>query len=198
MDGTTQTLEDVTYDGDLTATITAMNPRYGNVEGGETLTFTGTNFIADPTKYTIIIDGIECPVSSATETSLTCTTGDRPGLVESSLEIYVEGMGLVSNRGLLFRYVSFWSAESTWGGEFAPLDGESVYVPTGLNLLVDIDRTPLLNLVYVEGGLIFPSDPDPEHERFFEAHYVFINKGFMEVGTEEFPYTSKLTITMHS
>jgi hypothetical protein len=32
--------------------------------------------------------------------------------------------------------------DSTWGGEFAPMEGESIYVPTGLNLLVDIDSTP--------------------------------------------------------
>jgi len=94
--------------------------------------------------------------------------------------------------------VSAWSAESTWGGEFAPLDGETVYVPSGFNLLVDIDKSPKLNLVVVEGSLIFAPDADPTHERYFDAHYIYINKGSMEVGTAEHPYTSKVTITMHS
>ena len=92
-----------------------------------------------------------------------------------------------------------WSSDVTWGGEFAPLEGESVYVPSGLNLLVDVDSTPVLNAVLVEGSIIFaPHETDPTHHRTFDAHYIFVNKGKMEVGTEEFPYTSKITITMHS
>jgi hypothetical protein len=76
--------------------------------------------------------------------------------------------------------------------------GESVSVPAGLNLLVDIDTTPELNLVIVDGGsLIFPPDSDPNHQREFHAHYVFINNGYFEAGTEDERYTSKLTITMY-
>jgi hypothetical protein len=128
---------------------------------------------------------------------VTCTTGKRPGRVESSLEIFIDGQGLVSNRGLLFRYVSVWSSETTWGGEFAPMELESVWIPKGLNLLVDIDSTPTLNAVLVEGSLIFAPELDPNHHRTFDAKYIFVNGGLMEVGTEEFPYTSKITITMH-
>jgi hypothetical protein len=50
----------------------------------------------------------------------------------------------------------------------------------------------------VEGSLIFsPDESNSDHEKFFDARYIFVNGGYMEVGTEEFPYTSKLTITMH-
>ena len=161
------------------------------------MTFTGSNFPTDTTKYTITIDGIICPVDSANSTSVSCTTGSRPGLIESSLEIFIEGRGLVSTNDLLFRYVSVWSSDTTWGGEFAPMEGESIYVPQGLNLLVDVDSSPHLNAVIVEGSIIFAPNSDPNHERFFDANYIFVHGGLMEVGTEEFPYTSKLTITMH-
>lgn len=90
-----------------------------------------------------------------------------------------------------------WSDDTTWGGEFAPLEGESVWVPEGLNLFVDVDKTPVLNLIMVEGSLIFAPDSDANHERYFDARYIFLNQAYMEVGTEEHPYTSKLTITMH-
>jgi hypothetical protein len=99
---------------------------------------------------------------------------------------------------LVYTYASAWSAESTWGGEFAPMEGESISIPPGLNLLVDIDRTPLLNIIIVQGSLIFVPEEDPDHLREFDAHYIFVTGGKMEVGTEEFPYTSKITITMHS
>jgi len=107
-------------------------------------------------------------------------------------------MGTVATQGLLFRYCSLWSDDSTWGGEFAPIEGDMVYIPPGLKLLVDVDSTPVLSAVLVEGSLIFPSDLDPSHQRTFDASYIMVRGGYMEVGTEAFPYTSKLTITMHS
>ena len=71
-------------------------------------------------------------------------------------------------------------------------------IPAGMNLLVNVDSTPKLKAVIVEGSLIFPSnDNDLTHHRTFDAEYVFVKKGRFEVGTEENPYKSKLTITMH-
>ena len=55
------------------------------------MTFTGVGLSSDYTLYTITIDGIDCPASAATESSVTCTTGSRPGLRETTLEIYIEG-----------------------------------------------------------------------------------------------------------
>jgi hypothetical protein len=72
-----------------------------------------------------------------------------------------------------------------------------VYIPPGLNLLFDLDKSPVLRAVLVEGSLIFAPDANPDHERFFDSYYIFIRNGTMEVGTEKFPYTSKMTITMH-
>ena len=78
------------------------------------------------------------------------------------------------------------------------MDGETVYIPKGLNLLVDVDRTPKLKAVLVEGSLLFmPHPTDKDHQRHFDAMYVFVKGGYMEVGTPNFPYTSKLTLTMH-
>jgi hypothetical protein len=197
IDGSTSSLNTVDYKGSLTSNLLSLSPRFGTVVGGDELTLTGENFPTDTSLYAITIDGIDCPVSAATSTTVTCTTGSRPGLPESSLTIYIEGQGYVSTNELLYRYVSMWSSDTTWGGEFAPMEGESIYIPAGLNLLVDIDSSPLLNAIIVEGSLIFAPDTDATHERFFDARYVFVNGGYMEVGTEEFPYTSKITITMH-
>jgi len=193
-----ETMNDVVYKKTLTPVLTKVEPRYGTAEGNTPIVFTGSNFPADTSKISVVIDGRACAVTAATTTTISCTTADRPGLVESSMEIFIDGQGLVSNNGVLFRYVSFWTADSTWGGDFAPMHLESVHIPKGLNLLVDIKNPPQLKFVLVEGSLIFYPDTDENHERTFDAHYIFINKGVMEVGTEEHPYTSKLTITMHS
>lgn len=55
----------------------------------------------------------------------------------------------------------------------------------------------MLNAVIVEGSLIFAPNADPTHVSAFDANYIMVFGGYMEVGTEDFPYTSKLVITMH-
>lgn len=109
----------------------------------------------------------------------------------------ISGKGNVSTKKNFFTYVNLWSERTTWGGEFAPVDGETVYIPAGLNLLVDIDKSPLLNAVLIEGQIIFAPHSNPSHERFFDAKYIYVRNGSMEVGTEQHPYTSKITFTLH-
>mmetsp|Transcript_41647 Transcript_41647/g.63628 ORF Transcript_41647/g.63628 Transcript_41647/m.63628 type:complete len:206 (-) Transcript_41647:5125-5742(-) len=203
IEGNDYMLQAVTYDGAQTAVLTSVSPRYGSVTGGDLITFTGKGFDTDSSKYTVTIDGIDCSEVAVTETTLSCTTGPRPGFVTPSQSIFIEGVGLVSNDEVEFIYVNKWTDDHTWGGEYAPMEMESIHIPKGLNLLVDIKNSPKLNAIVVEGQLIFP--PDPNHDpndltdvHTFDAHYIFINGGKMEVGTEKFPYTSRLTITMHS
>ena len=81
----------------MTPLLTAVEPRYGPVTGGTSVTFTGTNFVDDTTKYSIVIDGRNCTVTGASRGSVTCTTDHRPGLISPSLTIHIDRMGLVSN-----------------------------------------------------------------------------------------------------
>lgn len=53
-----------------------------------------------------------------------------------------------------------------------------------MHLLMDADSTPVLNLVLVEGSLIFPPDANPAHVRTFDATYVMVQGGYLEAGTE--------------
>ena len=155
---------------------------------------------ASPADVSVLLDGQECTIDSVSSTQIVCTTSSRPGLYarDTVVDIRVNGLGKLDLVDNTFRYVSLWSQTSTWGGQFAPVDGESVAVPEGLNLLVDIDSSPELNMVLVDGGSItFPSNPDPNHVRTFDAKVIFIRNGIFEAGTERDPYSSKLVITMH-
>ena len=53
-----------------------------------------------------------------------------------------------------FTYVLKWSDERTWEGDGFPKEHDSLWVPKGRPLLVDIDHPPVLKEVVVEGGLI--------------------------------------------
>lgn len=116
---------------------------------------------------------------------------DKPYVADTpKLEIYIEGKGLVATKGQVYRYVSRWSDAQTWGYDLSPQTGEAVSIPQGLHLLVDVDSTPVLSFLSVEGSLIFPPDADPSHMRTFDAHYILVQGGYLEIGTEEYRYTS--------
>jgi len=89
-------LNTVVYQGALTPLLEKISPRFGSVVGGEEVTFSGTGFVETTGDYEITIDGVDCVVSSATTTSVTCTTGPRIGLVESSLSIKIKDRGYMS------------------------------------------------------------------------------------------------------
>ena len=140
----------VTYDVAITPVVEDIQPRWGAVSGGTQITFEGSNFNSlDVADYTVTIDNVNCPVDSVTSTELKCTSNARIGAWEQppKLEITMTGAGNFALQGNNYRYCSLWSEESTWGNLLLPIDGESVAVPNGLCLLVDIKNSPKLRLV---------------------------------------------------
>ena len=92
-----------------------------------------------------------------------------------------------------FRNLNKWSETDTWGGDFPPQYGDTVWIPDSTNLLVDVDHVERLKAVVVEGSLIFK--PDCPH-RTFNAEYIIVNGGNLEIGTEAEPYCENLEITL--
>lgn len=180
----------MTYSSASTPTVTGVSPIQVSVLGGDLVTFTGTGFSNTAGDISIIIDGVECAITAASTTSVSCTAGSRPGIVAPSIIFRVDGKGQAAMQGNNVLYVNKWSDTQTWGGELPPMTGESVQIPKGLNLLVDIDTTDVLNLILVEGTLIFPSGASSDHQRTFHAHIIFVNGGHLIAGTEDEPYTS--------
>lgn len=86
----------ITYQGVSTPLLQNIEPRFGKVLGGTSVTFTGSKFSPIKSENSVVIDGIPCDVTASTTTSITCTTGKRPGLVKTSLEIKVKNYGRVS------------------------------------------------------------------------------------------------------
>ena len=160
INGASQDLTTVSYDGAKTPSLTAKSgvaPRYGSVLGGETLTLSGDGFTGTAT---VFVDDRECTVTTQTAQEIVCTTSDKPFVEgqEPSLDIFIDGLGNVATRGLLYRYVSRWSDTQTWGGDLPPFEGEAVEIPKGRHLLVDVPSVPRLAFVVVYGSLIFESN----------------------------------------
>ena len=192
----------VTYADTASSVVTSITPRYGTYKGGETVTFTGTGFSSTSSEISVTIDGINCAVSSATSTQIQWITGARP-TVNSNPSTIIKFSGSTKNgyasmQNFSYKYTNYWSDLDTWGGEYLPKDGDSVLIPAGQALVVDIDKSPILKAVVIEGSLIFSPSSNLDHQRTFDAEYIYVSTGaFFEAGTEANRYTSKLTITMH-
>mmetsp|Transcript_33613 Transcript_33613/g.44335 ORF Transcript_33613/g.44335 Transcript_33613/m.44335 type:complete len:262 (-) Transcript_33613:5334-6119(-) len=198
IDGGATELSPVTFANTKTPKLTSMNTRFASVLGSETLIFTGTGFSATAAT-TVVIDERACAVTAKTTTTITCTTINKPDKKDTpKLVINIDGIGNVATMGKTILYVKKWSEPATWNNDLPPQAGEAVQVPKGMHLLFDIATGPKLSFLNVEGSLIFPPDANPAHVRKFDAHYILVKNGNMEVGTEEHRYTSKMVITLWS
>jgi len=90
-----------------------------------------------------------------------------------------------------FVYGYKWSEDDTWGGDFAPIQGDTVYVPEGMVLVVD-QSTPQLQLILVEGTIVFADGADLT----VQAETILIVDGKFILGTELKPHLNGVTIIL--
>ena len=185
----------LTYTSNYTTVIDSINPRYGTKAGGTIVTFTGAGFQNDPNLVNVLIDNINCTILNVTATTISCMTAPQNNCIKNSLSIYFVSRGYASTRGLTFMYADNWSSATTWGGEVPPRAGESVDIPPCTTVILDT-ITPLLNLILIEGSLIFLDEGEYGYVSL-DANYIFISTGLMQVGTETNPYTGYTDITIH-
>lgn len=181
----------VDYRLNLTPNVTALTPPYGSPVGGYSLVIAGTGFGTDPAKVSVKVDGVICAPTVVTNTAVTCTVGAKPAILPyTSFDVFVDGRrAIVSCRN--FTYAFRYSDPNTWSGDFPPIEGDAVYVPKGMVLMVD-QSTPRLKTIIVEGALAFSDENDVT----VQAEYIIVNEGSFEVGTEEFPYQHVANISL--
>ena len=199
---TQETANAITYDDSASVVVSSVSPRYVSYLGGDVLTITGTGFTTTTADISVTIDGITCTVTSATSTQIQCSAGARPTVVEEGVTLLHFGgaspNGYAAMHNFQVNYANYWSDIETWGGEYLPKEGDSIVIPKGQTLIVDIDESPIINAIIVYGALVFLPDTDSSHVRTFDARYIFVHEGAVfEVGTEDNRYTSYITITMH-
>ena len=178
----------------LTPLITSVSPTVGGTAGGTTVSLIGSGFF--PTNITdaadleegdviITIDQATCEWHSLnhhlTDTNMTCRTSEHHTTLEAVVRLFVRGKGYATYSGdtVTFEYIDRWSSRYTWGGAGLPGEGESVYIKINQTVFLDIS-TPVLNLILIEGTLIF----EDEQDLHLQAKYIFINGGKLQVRME--------------
>jgi hypothetical protein len=92
-------------------------------------------------------------------------------------------------------YVLKWSDSRTWGVDAPPVEGDLVYVPPGMTLLIDQDTPILLGIAVEKGTLIFPNDTSKAIT--VRTGFITLNGGAFIAGTESAPLYSNLTFIMY-
>lgn len=153
----------------MTPLVTNIQPKFASPAGGDSITITGSGFGTSTSDASVAIDGVACAVQSVTDSEIVCITGARASMpAKSSFSVRIAG-NTASLTCDSFVYAYRWSDPLTWGGDLPPVDGDTVYVPKGMILLVD-QSTPNLYTIIVEGSIIF-SD---ESEMIIETHFLIV------------------------
>jgi hypothetical protein len=181
----------VNYTSVSTAVVNTIDPQYGDVFGGYTVSFIGENLNSDTAVITI--DGISCTnVTQVNSTLITCIAGARPKIPNvNSLQVTIGSSAAILRD--TFHYVLRWSDKRTWGVDLPPIDGDLVYVPQGMTLLIDQD-TPILEGIAVNNGTLIFSD---EKDITVQAHFITVDGGQFIAGTEQKPHLKILNFIMH-
>ncbi|KAG2491954.1 hypothetical protein HYH03_009686 [Edaphochlamys debaryana] len=183
-----------TYDPALESSAMLATPGRGSTEGNTTIVVTGSGFdLAADT--TITIGGTQCGnLTVVNSTAIRCTTGRPPKTilrVPLPVVVWQSGRGY-SRSNATFQYIDVWSRNSTWGGGPLPGEGDSVHIPPGITVLMDVSPPPLY-LIVLEGNLVF--DDTPEYLNL-QAHYILVKGGEFTIGTADKPYAGRANITM--
>lgn len=180
-----------------------MDNKYINWKGNEVLTIFGSGFGSHPDNAKVNIDGVACTVTATIDSRIQCTTGERrTHVTPSTFEVIIDEKGKATTNGVELMYICNFSDNDCWGSDYAPGPGDTMHIPKGFNLVIDVDQVPnmegasfndvpYLEAVVVEGSLIFrPNKTNESHKRTFSARHIVVREGALEIGTETDPYTS--------
>lgn len=117
------------------------------------------------------VSGNDPDRSSITMLGLRCISGSCPldEIEEVALE---EGQRL-------------WSDTSNWGGTL-PQEGDDVEIPSGWNMVLDLEETPVLASLTINGRLSFLQFED--RNIHLKANYIFVRAGEFFIGSAEEPF----------
>eukprot|EP00879_Flechtneria_rotunda_P011345 GHRR01011850.1.p1 GENE.GHRR01011850.1~~GHRR01011850.1.p1 ORF type:complete len:1721 (+),score=430.30 GHRR01011850.1:1256-6418(+) len=110
---------------------------------------------------------------------------------------HAQGKGSASlnpaaTQNVTYEYVDLWSRRTTWGGESPPMANDSVVIPAGTTVMLDVSP-PKLYVLVIEGTLLIDPTAPVLH---LQAHYILLRGGALIAGSADKPYPGLLTITL--
>ena len=176
----------------------ATGPAQSSVAGGTEvlLTLSGLSGELDVADVGVRLAGVPCAVLSVLAQNgghaVLCSSGAHTGGAWSGdVSVHVASMGLAAPAVGVgqFEYVSYWSEPSTWSGGVLPVEGDTVFVPPGKTVILDVSSR--LYFLVVQGHLAFA-----RKDLSLDCNFIFVMDGSFSVGTESSPFLQQAQITL--
>jgi hypothetical protein len=160
--------------GETALNMTLVNKTNANLQTGDNIVYNDTatrelHWVINgknSTKSTLTIQGYRC---------------DGPCLSET-------------NDTVIEDTVRRWSVAESWPSGKVPVAGEDVEILPGINMLYDVEESPIINLLMINGRLTFEDSVKDLH---LKAKYIFVKTGELIIGNETNPFTKNAKITLY-
>lgn len=93
--------------------------------------------------------------------------------------------------------VVLWSDPLSWPDEKVPVDGDMAEVTPGTNMLFDIDESPMLKQLTINGRLSFDNDAENPRNQTIHTKILYVRQGELLIGSEEEPYNGNAEIRLY-
>lgn len=90
-----------------------------------------------------------------------------------------------------------WSDPASWPSGNVPVEGDEVEIISGDWIEFDIEDSPILKSLTINGRLTFKNDTEEAVDRTLHAWWVFVRAGDLLIGSEEAPYNGTATIKLY-
>ena len=208
----TLSLSTFAYSLSATPLVTDITPSQGSSLGGTAVTISGAGF-TDVAHTTVAFSSYPCIVSSVTSNTIVCTTTARSfiGPSPTGRQVLVTVNNATVGNAILaadttlntsplvqvpilpyFRYLDRWSQLNTWANNEPPTYNDTVVIPEGQTILMDVSP-PLVFVLLVQGVLVW----DRQDGLTLDAYYIWINGGTFQIGTQDQPFMQTATVTLH-
>ena len=202
-----------TYSLTSTPLVTAINPYQGSSLGGTQVTISGVGF-SDVAHTSVYFSSYPCLVSFVNATAIVCTTTARStiGPSPTGRQVLVTVNAASSGNAILaanpalntsplvlvpilpsYRYIDRWSSINTWANNEPPKYNDTVIIPEGQTILMDIP-VPLVFVLLVQGVLVWDTT---QTGLTLDAYYIWVNGGTFTIGTEVQPMMKQAVVTLH-
>ena len=205
-------LSNFVYSLSTTPLVTHITPNQGSSLGGTQVTITGSGF-SDAAHTSVAFSSYPCLVNSVNSNTIVCTTTARSfiGPSPTGRQVLVTVSNSTVGNALLaadttlntsplvqvpilpfYRYLDRWSALNTWANNEPPLYNDTVIIPEGQTILMDMSP-PLVFVLLVQGVLVW----DTQDGLTLDAYYIWINGGTFQIGTQSQPFMQTAVVTLH-
>lgn len=91
----------------------------------------------------------------------------------------------------------YWSEPSTWESGAVPVEGEAVEIKSGKNIIYDVEESPILKSLTVNGRLTFENNLLQPKNLTLNTKWIYVQAGELFIGDENTSFNGNATIILH-